>query len=339
MAENREKGLDSGFDGTPVSVMRETLKFIKANWSSTSRYLDSIGFTYDWQLRLRNALTTRKPGSDIEGDSDDDDDDNYIEALESYTRQDYEKEQAAEFQKFLWESLDVLEPTGRGLGIKQKKLAPTIAKKKTRALEKRRKQAKQEMKKWKKESKKSGKHERRSSRGSTAALSEKTSSDLNNPWANWQKRRRSSSQNQSQVTNHSVSEDEEDSASERDVDWSSSDTQSDNEDSLLEDERSNNENIKRRSTHLDVQSSKEQSQRRWSASGSFASPEPVLASGKPHRQHRRAASQSIQPSEVTEEQPLSTLYFFMFCMDEILILNHLYQTICAEGVLTWRKWM
>ncbi len=37
MEENREKGLDAGFDGTPPQVMHETVKFIKAHWGYRKR--------------------------------------------------------------------------------------------------------------------------------------------------------------------------------------------------------------------------------------------------------------------------------------------------------------
>jgi hypothetical protein len=59
--ENRYKGLDEGFDGTPRHVIEDTLEYIKQNWGSIPDYLDRIGFAYHEQRRLA-AVLCRKDG-------------------------------------------------------------------------------------------------------------------------------------------------------------------------------------------------------------------------------------------------------------------------------------
>lgn len=164
--ENREKGLDAGFDGTPPQVMHETLKFIKAHWGYTSHYLDSVGFPLEWQHQLRDNLTKGRTGSDG--------------SAKGYSREDYECEQAAAFQKFLWDSLDDSTPADDGTsiarGVKAKRLAPAIAKVKTKAIEKKEKKAKKQLKEWKKQMKESGGKRKMAKMASDSALSEKKQS-------------------------------------------------------------------------------------------------------------------------------------------------------------------
>lgn len=161
--ENREKGLDAGFDGTPPQVMHETLKFIKAHWGYTSHYLDSVGFPLEWQHQLRDNLTKGRTDSDG--------------SAKGYSREDYECEQAAAFQKFLWDSLDDSTPADDGTsiarGVKAKRLAPAIAKAKTKAIEKKEKKAKKQLKEWKKQMKESGGKRKMAKMASDSALSEK----------------------------------------------------------------------------------------------------------------------------------------------------------------------
>eukprot|EP01087_Luapelamoeba_hula_P020851 TRINITY_DN7182_c0_g1_i1.p1 TRINITY_DN7182_c0_g1~~TRINITY_DN7182_c0_g1_i1.p1 ORF type:complete len:1274 (-),score=250.19 TRINITY_DN7182_c0_g1_i1:29-3439(-) len=52
ITENRDKGLNDTFDGTPASVMIETLEFIREKWGSVHNYLDEIGFSYEDQKGL-----------------------------------------------------------------------------------------------------------------------------------------------------------------------------------------------------------------------------------------------------------------------------------------------
>lgn len=54
--ENKDKAL-VGFDGTPVEVMKRTLKFLQEGWRSVEIYLHSVcGFKFSEQHKLRKAL-------------------------------------------------------------------------------------------------------------------------------------------------------------------------------------------------------------------------------------------------------------------------------------------
>jgi len=55
--EDRSKGLDPEFDGTPRHVIKRTFKWIRKVWGSVGRYLHHIGFTHSEQDRLHNLLT------------------------------------------------------------------------------------------------------------------------------------------------------------------------------------------------------------------------------------------------------------------------------------------
>lgn len=44
--EDRSKGLDPEFDGTPRFVIKRTFKWIRKLWGTVDRYLSYIGFTY-----------------------------------------------------------------------------------------------------------------------------------------------------------------------------------------------------------------------------------------------------------------------------------------------------
>lgn len=55
--ENRSKGLDSQFDGTPREVMRDVLSYIDATWGSVGAYLNSMcSFSFVEQVYMRKLL-------------------------------------------------------------------------------------------------------------------------------------------------------------------------------------------------------------------------------------------------------------------------------------------
>ncbi len=137
--EDRDKGLDAGFDGTPEEVMRETIKFISSNWGTLSKYLVSIGFTLEEQEKLVSCLSSMNEEERTRA------------ASRNYTKQDYELEQSAAFTKFLWQE-DEKEPKTEGL--KLSRLAPSIEKQKTKAKEKKIKSQRKMLKEIKKLQKK-----------------------------------------------------------------------------------------------------------------------------------------------------------------------------------------
>jgi hypothetical protein len=49
------------FAGSPPEAMSSCLKYIEQRWGSIPLYLESIGFTTEWQLRLRCALLSPSP--------------------------------------------------------------------------------------------------------------------------------------------------------------------------------------------------------------------------------------------------------------------------------------
>jgi len=63
--ENRSKGLDDNFDGTPKFVMRGVLAFIEEKFGSIPKYLnDMCHFTYVEQDFLRQILVSDLRDSD-----------------------------------------------------------------------------------------------------------------------------------------------------------------------------------------------------------------------------------------------------------------------------------
>jgi len=63
--ENRSKGLDDNFDGTPKFVMRGVLAFIEEKYGSIPKYLnDMCQFTYVEQDFLRQILVSDLRDSD-----------------------------------------------------------------------------------------------------------------------------------------------------------------------------------------------------------------------------------------------------------------------------------
>lgn len=54
--EDRSKGLDPEFDGTPRYVIKRTFKWIRKLWGTIDRYLNYIGFTYAEQKRLSQVM-------------------------------------------------------------------------------------------------------------------------------------------------------------------------------------------------------------------------------------------------------------------------------------------
>jgi len=162
--------------------MHETLKFIRANWGTTARYLNSVGFSYEWQDQLRDNLTTIMENENVND-----------ERHPKYTRQDFEYERASDFQLFLWDSKEGAKLTKSSKGLNPDKLNPVISKKKIKAQEKRRKKEMEKLKVWKKHVKQ---HRRAASSGliETAVKPKRDEPDIpkpltpsprDNPWKKW----------------------------------------------------------------------------------------------------------------------------------------------------------
>ncbi len=61
IVDNRSKGLNERFDGTPKQVMREVLQFIETTWGSVPKFLNNeCSFSFVEQHYLKNLLLLPK---------------------------------------------------------------------------------------------------------------------------------------------------------------------------------------------------------------------------------------------------------------------------------------